>query len=125
MFGTSPPNHAHTALPDPTATPTAKYASAVKHQVELACKAASAAHHRYRQRSAVVIPPDRVTAQLAVGKLAMVIRPKSNKLLTTNAGPFLITSLSPPHVSLQSLTHSTVVLKENVKNVRPLHIDLA
>ena len=72
-----------------------------------------------------MIPPDQVTASLAVGKLAMVIRPKSNKLLTANAGPFIITALKPPHVSLQSLTHSTVVLQENVKNVRPLHIDLA
>ena len=124
MFGTSPPHHAHTALPDPTVTPTAKYTAAVKHQVTLACKAAAAAHHRYRQRSAVALPPDRVTAQLAVGKLAMIIRPKSNKLLTANAGPFIITALSPPHVSLQSLTHSAAILKENVKNVRPLHIAL-
>ena len=51
----------------------------------------------------------------------MIIRPSTNKLLTANAGPFLVTHLSPPHVTLQSLTQTTT-LTENVKNVRPLHL---
>ena len=53
----------------------------------------------------------------------MIIRPTNNKLLTTNAGPFLVLRVKPPLVELQSLTHSTT-LRENVKNVRPLHLTL-
>jgi hypothetical protein len=52
----------------------------------------------------------------------MIIRPRNNKLLTTNAGPFIVVRVDLPHVYLQSLTHSSVTLKENVKNVRPLHL---
>lgn len=30
----------------------------------------------------------------------MIIRPTNNKLLTANAGPFLVTRVYPPHVDL-------------------------
>jgi hypothetical protein len=53
----------------------------------------------------------------------MVTRPRTHKLYSRNAGPFLVTKVTPPHVFLQSLTHGTT-LKEHVKNVRPLHINL-
>ena len=86
--------------------------------------AAQAAHTRYASRAAVELPPDSVTDQLQPGSLAMVLRPCTSKLLTRNAGPFLVTCLEPPHVWLRSLTHA-VELKENVKNVRPLHLMLS
>lgn len=122
MFGTIPPQACNHAIPDPSTTPTARYTAAVRRQVSIAHQAAVAAHAKYRKRSAMEIPADKVTQQLEVGKLAMIIRPKGNKLLTTNAGPFFIVQISLPHVHLQSLTHSNVTLKENVKNVRPLHV---
>lgn len=122
MFGTPPPSLEKDAIPDPTTTPVDRYSAAVRRSVILAHKAAVAAHQQYRKRSSVTIPQDSVTNALQVGKLAMIIRPRSNKLLTTNAGPFLIVSIKLPHVQLQSLTHSTVTLTENVKNVRPLHV---
>ena len=53
----------------------------------------------------------------------MVLRPRSSKLLTRNAGPFLVTKLAPPLVWLRSLMHA-VELRENVKNVRPLRLAL-
>jgi hypothetical protein len=52
----------------------------------------------------------------------MIIRPKHNKLLCANVGPFLVTAIKLPHVHLQSLTHSGLIMVENVKNVRPLHV---
>ncbi len=67
MFGTSPPSDMNSAVPDPTASTTQQYAAAVHRQVQLAHKAATAAHKQYRQRSAVQIPPDPVTASLQVG----------------------------------------------------------
>ena len=124
MFGTPPPSHLHQALPDPTTTATQRYAEAVRRQVGTATKAAALAHAKYRARATKDIPPDKITAAITVGKLAMVVRPRTNKLLTANAGPFLVTRVSLPHVYLQSLTHSHVSLKENVKNVRPLQVDL-
>jgi hypothetical protein len=51
----------------------------------------------------------------------MVCRPRTNKVFTTNAGPFLVLQVSPPWVKLQSITNG-VTIKENVKNVRPLHL---
>ena len=54
----------------------------------------------------------------------MVIRPRTNKILTANASPFLVTHAQPLHVWLSSLTHG-VTLKENIKNVTPLNLDLA
>lgn len=122
MFGTTPPSATADTLPDPTQTPLDRYAGAVKRQVALAHKAAVAAHTKYRTRAATTLPEDKVTASLTVGKLAMIIRPRNNKLLTANAGPFLIVSIKLPHVHLQSLTHSVTTLVENVKNVRPLNI---
>ncbi len=53
----------------------------------------------------------------------MVTRPRTHKLFTRNAGPFIVTKIAPPHVYLQSLT-SGAPLKEHVKNVRPLHVHL-
>jgi hypothetical protein len=94
----------------------------VQRQVSLAHQAAVAAHKQYRQRSAVTLPPDPVTAALQVGQLAMIIRPRHHKLLCANAGPFLITAIKLPHVHLQSLTHSGLTMVENVKNVRPLFV---
>lgn len=67
MFGTSPPSDMATAIPDPTVTATQQYAKAVQRQVQLAHKAAMAAHQQYRKRSAVQLPPDPVTASLQVG----------------------------------------------------------
>lgn len=122
MFGTSPPSDMASVVPDPTVSTAQQYAAAVHRQVLLAHKAAMAAHKQYRQRSAVQIPPDPVTASLQVGQLAMIIRPKHNKLLCANAGPFLVTLIKLPHVHLQSLTHSGLIMIENVKNVRPLHV---
>ena len=86
-------------------------------------RATAAAHNAYRTREKTTIPPDPATAQLTPGRLAMIIRPSHNKLLTTNAGPFLILRVQPPIVDLQSLTHS-VTLRENVKNVRLLQLAL-
>jgi hypothetical protein len=122
MFGTSPPSDMTSAVPDPTVSTAQQYAAAIHRQVQLAHKAATAAHKQYRQRSAVQLPPDPVTASLQVGQLAMIIRPKHNKLLCANAGPFLVTLIKLPHVHLQSLTHSGLIMIENVKNVRPLHV---
>ena len=67
MFGTSPPSALSTIIPDPTTATATAYANAVSRQVRLAHKAATAAHHLYRQRSAVQLPHDPVTASLEVG----------------------------------------------------------
>jgi hypothetical protein len=64
MFGTSPPSDMMSAVPDPTISTAQQYASAVQRQVQLAHKAALAAHKQYRLRSAVQLPPDPVTASL-------------------------------------------------------------
>ena len=119
MFGTTPPHAAFSAPPDPTTTSLATYASALRRQLDTIQRATQAAHDAYRTRERRTIPEDPVTTALVPGRLAMVIRPAHNKLLTSNAGPFLFTRVEPPHVWLQSLTHG-VTLKENVKNVRPL-----
>lgn len=123
MFGSPPPAAAHAQVPDPTTTTTQLYAAAVRRQLDTLRRAALAAHSAYRAHSQRAIPSDRLTAQLTPGKLAMVTRPRHNKILTPNAGPFLVLRLDPPHVTLQSLTH-TLTLRENVKNVVPLHLDL-
>ena len=54
----------------------------------------------------------------------MLLRPSTSKLLTRNAGPFLVVCVALPHVWLRSLTHA-LELKENVKNVRPLRLLLS
>ena len=53
----------------------------------------------------------------------MVVRPRTHKLFTRNAGPFLVQGVKEPHVTLQSLTHGTTI-KEHMKNVRPLQLTL-
>ena len=53
----------------------------------------------------------------------MVIRPTNNKIVTTNASPFLVTQVQLPHVYFRSLTYDTE-LKRNAKNVRPLRLHL-
>ncbi len=121
MFGADSPQTFARAMPDPTRVSTTTYAAAVRKQLETISRATTAAHAAYRKREAKIIPPDKITEQLKPGKLAMVTRPRSNKIITSNAGPFLVTKISLPHVWLQSLTHS-VELKENVKNVRPIHL---
>ncbi len=112
MFGTDSPATFAAAMPDPTRVPVATYAAAVRKQLTTISKAATAAHSAYRKREAKDIPPDALTAQLKPGKLAMVTRPRSNKIITSNAGPFLVTRTEVPHVWLQSLTHG-VEIKEH------------
>ena len=68
---------------------------------------------------AVELPRDPVTEALVPGSLAMLLRPSTSKLLTRNAGPFLVVRVTLPHVWLRSLMHA-LELKENIKNVRPL-----
>ena len=87
-------------MPDPTRVPITTYATAVRKQLETITQATTAAHAAYHKREAKVIPPDTVTAQLKPGKLAMVTRPRSNKIITSNAGPFLVTKINLPHVWL-------------------------
>jgi hypothetical protein len=48
MFGTLPPSACNQAIPDPSIAPTARYTAAVRRQVNLAHKAAIAAHGKYR-----------------------------------------------------------------------------
>ena len=73
---------------------------------------------------AVELPRDPVTEALVPGSLAMLLRPSTSKLLTRNAGPFLVVCVALPHVWLRSLTHA-LELKENVKNNRPLRLLLS
>ena len=70
------------------------------------------------------LPRDPVTEGLALGSLAMLLRPSTSKLLTRNAGPFLVVRVALPHVWLHSLTHA-LELKKNVKNVQPLWLLLS
>ncbi len=121
MFGADSPSTFASAMPDPTKVPVATYATAVRRQLETISKATAAAHAAYRKREARTIPPDPVTNQIQPGKLAMVTRPRTNKIITSNAGPFLVTKVQSPHIWLQSLTHG-VDIKEHQKNVRPLHL---
>ena len=53
----------------------------------------------------------------------MIARPRTHKLFTRNAGPFLVVRVQEPHVLLRSLTHGTT-LKAHARNVRPLSIHL-
>ncbi len=66
-----------------------------------------------------------MSAAIEVGRLALVCRPRGNKILSANAGPFLVIRKEPAHVYLQSLTHAGFTLKEHIKNVRPFHLPLA
>jgi hypothetical protein len=123
MFGSTPPKTAFDHMPDPTQASLTAYTTALKRQLSVIQAAAEASHSRYRKTNAApsTFPTD--TLALTPGRLAMVVRPKTHKLFTRNAGPFLVTKVAPPHVHLQSLTHGTE-LREHVKNVRPLHLDL-
>ncbi len=78
-------------MPDPTRVPVATYATAVRRQLQTISCATAAAHQAYRKREGKVLPPDPMTEAIKPGKLAMVMRPRSNKIITSNAGPFLVT----------------------------------
>ena len=119
MFGATPPTP--DTIPDPTTTSITAYTKAVQRQVRSIQRATTLAHTAYRDRAHTTIPQDMVTAQLQPGKLAMLLRPAHNKLLTANSGPYLVTKLTPPHVHLQSLVTGHTLL-ENTKNVRPIHL---
>ena len=121
MFGATPPSPG--TVPDPTATTVAQYATAVQRQVRTITRAARAAHAAYSRREHVPLPPDPVTDALQPGKLAILLRPGHNKLLTANSGPYLVLKNAPPHIHLQSLTHG-VTLVEHAKNVRPLNLQV-
>ncbi len=123
MFGSTPPNSPYVDLPDPATSKLQQYTSALRRQLATIQAAARAAHTAYATRSAApsTHPPD--TLALTPGRLAMVTRPRTHKLFTRNAGPFIVTKVAPPHVYLQSLT-SGAPLKEHIKNVRPLHVQL-
>ena len=56
--------------------------------------------------SAVELPRDPIIEALVPGSLAMLLRPSTSKLLTRNAGPFLVVRVALPHVWLRSLTHA-------------------
>lgn len=123
MFGSTPPKPAFDHLPDPTQASLTQYTGALKRQLTTIQAAATATHARYRASAEKpsTLPED--TLSLTPGKLAMVVRPRTNKLFTRNAGPFIVTKVATPHVHLSSLTHGTQ-LREHVKNVRPLHLAL-
>jgi transposase InsO family protein len=123
MFGTTPPAQAYASLPDPSTASLSSYTAALKRQLTTIQAAAHAAHHAYQRRTAAptTLPAD--TLALRPGQLAMVTRPRSHKLFTRNAGPFLVSRVETPHVYLQSLTHGTVI-KEHCKNVRPFLIEI-
>ena len=53
----------------------------------------------------------------------MVIRPRANKLLTRNSGPYLIVSIGAHTVTLQNLATSTTLV-EHKSNVAPLFFTL-
>ena len=97
MFGTTPPTLTY-HLPDPTTTTVKQYAAAVARQLDTIRKATTAAHTAYRKREDK--PPSALPTPctLTPGRLAMVIHPRTNKILTTNAGPFLVTHVDAPHV---------------------------
>ena len=91
MFGADSPSTFANSMPDPTRVPVTTYATAVRHQLQTISRATAAAHQAYRKREAKVLPPDPVTEAIKPGKLAMVTRPRTNKINTSNAGPFLVT----------------------------------
>ena len=123
MFGSTPPSSPFTTLPDPSTAALSKYTAALQRQLGTIQAAAHAAHTRYVSRNTQpsTIAPD--TLALVPGKLAMVTRPRTHKLFCRNAGPFIVVKVASPHITLQSLTSGTTI-KENAKNVRPLHVAL-
>lgn len=121
MFGTTPPTSSVALTPEPTPQQLRAYAQAVSRQVETIAKATRLAHTAYRKREKKDLPRDAATEALTPGRLAIVCRPSTNKLFTRNAGPFLVVSLTGPHVTLHSLT-TGVQFRENVKNVRAIQV---
>ena len=123
MFGTTPPSPHLGSLPDPTTIALVHYTTALKRQLSTIQAAARAAHAAYSQRSQQpsTLPTD--TLQLRPGQLAMITRPRTHKLFTRNAGPYLVQLVQEPHVTLRSLTHD-ITLKEHMKNVRPFNLTL-
>lgn len=123
MFGNLPPSQAPFLPPTPTPAQVRTYASAIAHRTTTLASAAAAHHSSYASRESTPLSPDAITTALTPGRFAMVCRPRTNKIFTTNAGPFLVLQVQPPWVRLQSITNG-VTIKENVKNVRPLHLPL-
>lgn len=123
MFGTTPPTASNGSLPDPTDASLARYTAALKRQLTTIQAAATAAHQAYQTRATqpTTLPQD--TRKLRPGQLALVTRPRTHKLFTRNAGPFLVQHVQEPHVTLRSLTHD-VTLKEHMKNVRPFNLTI-
>ncbi len=123
MFGTTPPTPAYGSLPDPTTTSVAAYTAALKRQLQVIRSAATAAHTSYAKRAErpTTLPTD--TLRLQPGQLALITRPRTHKLFTRNAGPYLVQAVNEPHVTLRSLTQD-VTLKEHMKNVRPFRLAL-
>jgi transposase InsO family protein len=123
MFGTTPPAPQFGSLPDPSCSTLAQYTTALKRQLSTIQHAARAAHHAYQTRTTrpTTLPAD--TRHLKPGQLALIARPRTHKLFTRNAGPFLVQHVQEPHVILRSLTHD-VTLKEHMKNVRPFALNL-
>ena len=123
MFGTTPPSPQFGSLPDPTTTALATYTSALKRQLTTIQAVARAAHAAYQQRSQQpsTLPTD--TLQLRPAQLAMITRPRTHKIFTRNAGPYLVQHVQEPHVTLRSLTHD-ITLKEHMKNVRPFNLSV-
>ena len=79
-------------------------------------EAARKSHERYR---ASVPPVTATPPALAPGGLALLFRPRSNKLFVRSSGPYLILSLAKSTVTLQNLA-TGITLEEHVSNVRPL-----
>lgn len=118
MFGTTPPSKDLGSLPDPSTASLAAYTTALRRQLDTVQAAARAAHLAYQRRNQrpTTLPTD--TRSLKPGQLALVARPRTHKLFTRNAGPFLVLAIQEPHVTLRSLTHD-LTIKEHMKNVRP------
>ena len=93
----------------------------MQRQVRSIQKTTTLAHKAYCARSKAVIPTDHITSHLQPGRLAMLLRPSHNKLLTANSGPNLATKIHLPHIHLSSLLTGTTNI-ENAKNVRPIHL---
>ena len=98
MFGATPPSPG--SIPDPSTTSISSYARAIQRQVRTISRAARAAHSAYSRRTNISLPPDPITTSLTPGRLAIIIRPRHNKLLTTNSGPYLVIKNEPPHIHL-------------------------
>lgn len=97
MFGSTPPTAALDYVPSLSPS---QYTAALQRQLTNIQAAATATHAKYRASAEKpsTYPPD--TLALTPGRLAMVTRPRTHKLFTRNAGPFLVTKVEAPHVHL-------------------------